>query len=159
MILVDTSLWIDHINTPVAELQDLLNADEVLIHPMVIGEIACGTIRNRAEVVHYLRSLPMIVEVSHERVFQEIEAGGFMGLPKGAGNRVHRRSPVKLGNRRRQRVPLDQRPPAGPVSRQRITKLPVNWESRSLNALGSPTSAFPVIAMRNGRMIISSQVC
>ena len=78
MILVDTSLWIDHINAPVAELQDLLNANEALIHSMVIGEIACGTIRNRAEVVHYLRSLPRIAEVSHERVLQEIEAGGFM---------------------------------------------------------------------------------
>ena len=76
---MDTSLWIDHINAPVAELQDLLNANEALIHPMVIGEIACGTIRNRAEVVHYLRSLPRIAEVSHERVLQEIEAGGFMG--------------------------------------------------------------------------------
>ena len=102
MILVDTSLWIDHINIPVAnipvaELQDLLNADEVLIHPMVIGEIACGTIRNRAEVVHYLRSLPRIAEVSHERVLQEIEAGEFMG--RGIG--FIDAQPVKLGYLRR----------------------------------------------------------
>ena len=75
----------------------MLNADEVLIHPMVIGEIACGTIRNRAEVVHYLRSLPRIAEVSHERVLQEIEAGEFMG--RGIG--FIDAQPVKLGYLRR----------------------------------------------------------
>ena len=46
---------------------------------MVIGEIACGTIHGRSGFLSYLRSLPRIAEVSHDRVFQEIEAGGFMG--------------------------------------------------------------------------------
>ena len=79
MILVDTSVWIDHLNAPVPELLSLLNAGEVLIHHLVIGEIACGTMRNRAEVLSNLQSLPRIREVDHERVFREIETNRLMG--------------------------------------------------------------------------------
>ena len=79
MILVDTSVWIDHLNAPVPELLSWLNAGEVLIHPLVIGEIACGTMRNRAEVLSNLQSLPRIREVDHERVLREIETNRLMG--------------------------------------------------------------------------------
>ena len=61
------------------ELLSWLNAGEVLIHPLVIGEIACGTMRNRAEVLSNLQSLPRIREVDHERVFREIETNRLMG--------------------------------------------------------------------------------
>ena len=79
MILVDTSVWIDHLNAPVPELLSRLNAGEVLIHHLVIGEIACGTMRNRGEVLSNLQSLPRIREVDHERVFREIETNRLMG--------------------------------------------------------------------------------
>ena len=79
MILVDTAVWIDHINAPVTELLRRLAAGEILTHPLVIGEIACGTIRNRTEVLSHLRSLPMIREVDHQRVLQEIDAHHLMG--------------------------------------------------------------------------------
>ena len=62
MILVDTAVWIDHINASVSELLNRLDSGQVLTHPMVIGEIACGTIRNRAEILSYLWALPMIEE-------------------------------------------------------------------------------------------------
>ena len=79
MILLDTSIWIDHINAPVSELVSLLNNGEVLAHPMVIGEIACGSIRNRADLLFYLLSLPMIGEVDHGAVLREIDTRGYMG--------------------------------------------------------------------------------
>ncbi len=79
MILVDTAVWIDHINAPVPELLHRLSAGEVLTHPLVIGEIACGTIRNRAEVLAHLQSLPRIGEVAHVRVIEEIETNRLMG--------------------------------------------------------------------------------
>ncbi len=79
MILVDTAVWIDHINASVSELLNRLDSGQVLTHPMVIGEIACGTIRNRAEILSYLWALPMIEEVDHETVLQEIETNRLMG--------------------------------------------------------------------------------
>ena len=79
MILVDTAVWIDHLNAPVQELLDRLRAGEVLIHPLVIGEIACGTMRNRMEVLSHLQVLPRIGEVDHERVFRVIETNRLMG--------------------------------------------------------------------------------
>jgi predicted nucleic acid-binding protein len=42
-VLADTSVWVRHFRRPVAELADLLLADQVLMHPMVLVEIACGT--------------------------------------------------------------------------------------------------------------------
>lgn len=79
MILADTSVWVAHMGDPLPELHQLLSIRDVVIHPMVIGEIACGTIHRRGDFLSYLWSLPIIAEVSHERVLQEIEAGGFMG--------------------------------------------------------------------------------
>ncbi len=79
MILVDTAVWIDHLNAPITELLDRLDTREVLVHPMVIGEIACGTMRDRAVILSLLQSLPRIGELTHDQVLKEIEAGGFMG--------------------------------------------------------------------------------
>ena len=50
MILVDTSIWVDHLRRGSPPLAARLGAGEVLVHPFVIGEIACGTLRNRALV-------------------------------------------------------------------------------------------------------------
>ena len=58
MVLVDTSVWIDHFRSGVAELEDLLNDTEVLCHPLVVGELACGFIKNRNEIISLLRTLP-----------------------------------------------------------------------------------------------------
>ncbi|OYV75037.1 MAG: hypothetical protein B7Z66_14430 [Chromatiales bacterium 21-64-14] len=51
MILVDTSVWVDHLRAGDAELAALLNGSEVLMHPCVLGELACGNLRNRTEVL------------------------------------------------------------------------------------------------------------
>lgn len=50
MILVDTSVWVDHFRTGNRKLADLLDEEQVLMHPFVIGELACGSLRKRAEV-------------------------------------------------------------------------------------------------------------
>jgi predicted nucleic acid-binding protein len=45
MILVDTSVWIDHFRRTNAGLVDLLRENRVFVHPMVVGELACGSLR------------------------------------------------------------------------------------------------------------------
>ena len=51
MTLVDTSVWVDHLRAGDERLMALLNRSEVLAHPFVIGELACGSLRNRSEVL------------------------------------------------------------------------------------------------------------
>ena len=68
MILVDTSVWIDHLHSREGHLRELLNAQEVLMHAMVVGEISCGRLRNRDGVLQMLSDLPAIGECDHGEV-------------------------------------------------------------------------------------------
>lgn len=79
MILVDTSVWVDHLRNPEADLNALLNENNVLMHPMVIGELACGYVRNRKQALENWRMLPRINEANHEQVISLIEAKKLMG--------------------------------------------------------------------------------
>lgn len=58
MILVDTSVWVDHLRRGDAQLIDLLNANSVFMHPFVVGEIACGRLADRALTLDLLLNLP-----------------------------------------------------------------------------------------------------
>lgn len=58
MILADTSVWIDHLWRSDAGLVRLLNATQVLTHPFVVGELACGNLANRTAVLALLQDLP-----------------------------------------------------------------------------------------------------
>lgn len=73
MILVDTSVWIDHLRAADPQLAGLLNRNEVLTHPSVIGEIALGSVAKRAEVLRYLNNLPTGVSATHAEVMVLIE--------------------------------------------------------------------------------------
>ena len=57
MILADTSVWVDHFRNGNAELQDLLHNNEVLMHPFIVGELSCGTMQNRKEILRLLQEL------------------------------------------------------------------------------------------------------
>ena len=50
MILVPISVWIDYLRSGDGKLTAILNRGQVLIHPMAVGELACGNLRNRKEV-------------------------------------------------------------------------------------------------------------
>ena len=73
MILVDTSVWIDHLREREPGLTSLLNDSQVLVHPMVIGELACGSLRNRDEVLGLLSRLPKIPTATDDEVLLFIE--------------------------------------------------------------------------------------
>jgi predicted nucleic acid-binding protein len=60
VILVDSSIWISHLRKPDADLQRLLNARRVAMHPFVVGELACGSIGPRATLLAELQTLPRL---------------------------------------------------------------------------------------------------
>ena len=79
MILVDTSVWVDHLRAGDAELAALLNGSQVLMHPFILGELACGNLRNRTEVFSLLKDLPRAAVATDEEVLFFIERHALMG--------------------------------------------------------------------------------
>jgi len=79
MILVDTSVWVSHLRHGDPRLVDLLDEGSVLVHPFVIGELACGNLKNRAEILSLLRALPLTAIAEHEEIMLFIETNGLMG--------------------------------------------------------------------------------
>jgi predicted nucleic acid-binding protein len=58
VVLVDTSVWVDHLRHSADSLTSLLENGEVLCHPFIIGELACGNLNNRREILSLLHELP-----------------------------------------------------------------------------------------------------
>lgn len=73
MILVDTSVWIDHFRVGSSRLETLLLAGQVRTHRFVLGELACGSIRRRAKVLRLLHALPQTVFASDDEVMTLLE--------------------------------------------------------------------------------------
>lgn len=83
MVLVDTSIWVSHLRDGDAQLKKLLNNGEVIIHPFIIGELACENIKNREEIFSLLNCLPTAEVTENKTVLEFIENSGLMG--KGIG--------------------------------------------------------------------------
>ena len=83
MVLVDTSVWVSHLREGDADLERLLSNGDVMCHPFIIGELACGNLKNRVEILSLLRFLPMAIQAEHEEVLQFVENNNLMG--KGLG--------------------------------------------------------------------------
>jgi len=73
LILVDTSVWIDHLRRGDPGLVDLLERSSVAMHPIVIGEVACGNLRDRVPILELLQDLPAVVVAEHDEVLRFIE--------------------------------------------------------------------------------------
>jgi predicted nucleic acid-binding protein len=78
LILVDTSVWIDHLRLAFLPLAAALKDELVLVHPFVIGELACGNLKDRDEVIALLAKLPQPVVAGHEEVLAFIESRRLM---------------------------------------------------------------------------------
>jgi predicted nucleic acid-binding protein len=79
VILVDTSVWVDHLRFADRQLAELLLEEAVLCHPFVVGELASGVMNRRSEILGLLRNLPQTPVVEHEEVLAFVEAHGLMG--------------------------------------------------------------------------------
>jgi hypothetical protein len=79
MILVDTSVWVDHLRTGDEDLAAQLNGTHVLMHPFVVGELACGNLHNRESVLSLLQDLPQAPVATDAEVLFFVEQHRLMG--------------------------------------------------------------------------------
>lgn len=79
MILVDTSVWIDHLRSGEPALVEALEGGRVLMHPFVLGELACGNLEQRDEVLRLLEDLPAAPRATDPEVLGLIERRALMG--------------------------------------------------------------------------------
>lgn len=79
MILVDTSLWIDHLRHGHPELIRLLEEGQVAMHPMILGELACGQLPKRPQTLHLLGNLPRLTPAPDAAVLHALETHRWFG--------------------------------------------------------------------------------
>ena len=79
MILVDTSVWVDHLRGLDAVLAERLNTGQVLIHPFVIGELALGNLHQRDDILALLRELPRAIVATDDEVSRFIDRNALFG--------------------------------------------------------------------------------
>jgi hypothetical protein len=79
MVLVDTSIWISHFRENNSHLRKLLINESVACHPFIIGELACGNIKNRKEIISLLQALPQSLVAESDEILAFIEQKKLMG--------------------------------------------------------------------------------
>jgi hypothetical protein len=79
VILVDTSVWVDHLRKDDSGMRLLLDRGRVLLHPFVVGELAMGNLNRRDLVLTALRKLPEALVAREEEVLQFVAARGLFG--------------------------------------------------------------------------------
>lgn len=83
MILVDTSVWVDHLRRGNGDLGRLLVDEQVLCHPFIVGELACGRLTDREEILARLPALPQARGVEHQEALVFVEMHRLMGAGLG----------------------------------------------------------------------------
>jgi hypothetical protein len=79
VILVDTSVWVEHLRSGSATLAGELEAGRVMTHPFIIGELACGNLKNRRQVLDLLERLPSVPTATHAEALRFLERRALMG--------------------------------------------------------------------------------
>jgi predicted nucleic acid-binding protein len=95
MVLVDTSVWVEHLRQGSNQLADLLNRGQVLSHPFVLGELALGSLQQRAKVLDALQNLPQVHLGSADEVLRFIGVNALHGMGIGYVD-VHLLASVRL---------------------------------------------------------------
>ena len=80
MVLVDTSIWVAHFRTGDHHLQELLVDEQVLCHPFILGELACGGLKNRKEIIALLKALPGAITSETDEILEFIEHQKLIGV-------------------------------------------------------------------------------
>jgi predicted nucleic acid-binding protein len=96
MILVDTSVWINHLRSSENHLEKLLFDGKVLCHTHIIGELACGNIKNREEIISLLQALPMAPQIEFNEYLYFIDINKLNGRGIGFVD-IHLLASAQLG--------------------------------------------------------------
>ena len=80
MILADSAIWIDHLRKPLPALEALLADDLIIMHPFVVGEIAMGSIKQRARTIQRMNELPMMRLATATHIAMLVEAHKLWGV-------------------------------------------------------------------------------
>jgi hypothetical protein len=80
MILVDTSVWIDHLRKSDSVLRQLLDSGQVLCHPFIIGELGMGSLKDRETVLGAMEGLPAATVAHHNEVMHIVSTHSLFGL-------------------------------------------------------------------------------
>jgi hypothetical protein len=96
-MLVDTSVWLDHLRRRNATLVELLDQAQIWTHPFIVGELACGNLRQRHNFLSLLTELPHVPVVTHEEVLGFVETQRLMGRGLGWID-VHLMASARLAN-------------------------------------------------------------
>jgi predicted nucleic acid-binding protein len=83
MVMVDTSIWVDHLREGSHHLEELLLDTKVVCHPFIVGELACGNIKNRNEFLSLIQTLPVAPVIDLDEFLYFIDQNRLMG--KGIG--------------------------------------------------------------------------
>lgn len=79
MIVADTSVWIDHLRYENALFRRRLEEGEIVVQEDVVGELACGGLRQRKQILHLLAALPRVPVASFDEVMHLVESRTLMG--------------------------------------------------------------------------------
>ena len=80
LVLADTSVWIAHLREGEKHLSDLLEQGSVACHPFIIGELACGNLKNRREILQLLEALTRVDILEHSEVMMFLDSHKLMGI-------------------------------------------------------------------------------
>ena len=80
LVLADTSIWITHFRDGQVRLAKLLEQGLVACHPFIVGELACGSLKNRGEIIQLLEALPVVDVLEHNEVMEFIESRKLMSI-------------------------------------------------------------------------------
>ncbi len=80
MVLVDTSLWVSHLRKGDHHLQELLVDEQVLCHPVILGELTCGGLKNRKEIISLVKALPGAITAETDEILEFIEHQKLIGV-------------------------------------------------------------------------------
>ena len=97
MVIVDTSIWITHLRQGSRHLKALLLDGEVMCHLFIIGELACGNIKNRNEILSLLQALPMAPVIEFDEFLYFVDRNKLMGIGIGFVD-VHLLASAQLAN-------------------------------------------------------------
>lgn len=122
MIIVDTSIWIDHIRCRHPLLAKLLEDGKVLAHPFVIGELACGSLPSRETFLRLLNELPAASVATHDEIMHFVEhaklysrGAGYMDMSLLASARLTAGAKIWTRDKRLKQI-ADELGLAAPVS-------------------------------------------